>query len=89
MRRALTSGGLVVALVGLGALAPAVTAQAASPRADGAIEYSSANPVLTLEPVGTHRTGLFDESAAEIVAHYAAQQQTCLLYTSPSPRDRG
>ena len=79
MRRALTSGGLVVALVGLGALAPAVTAQAASPRADGAIEYSSANPVLTLEPVGTHRTGLFDESAAEIVAHYAAQQQTLVV----------
>lgn len=79
MRRALTSGGLVAALVGLGALAPAVTVQAASPRADGAIEYSSANPVLTLDPVGTHRTGLFDESAAEIVAHYAAQQQTLVV----------
>ncbi|MEV0985320.1 choice-of-anchor I family protein [Brevibacterium sp. NPDC049920] len=79
MPRALVSGLLTTALVGITALAPAVTAHAATARAAGAIEHSAADPALTLDPVGVHRTGLFEESAAEIVVHYAAQQQTLVV----------
>ncbi|WP_208006891.1 choice-of-anchor I family protein [Aeromicrobium phragmitis] len=38
-----------------------------------------AESALTLTPVGTHHTGQFDESAAEIVAFHAATQRTFVV----------
>ncbi len=39
------------------------------------LSSSSLAQALTLEPLGTHRTGIFDEGAAEIVAYHAKNQQ--------------
>lgn len=57
---------------GLLATAPAVAAPGgpnAAPSIDP-VEVSAAGAALALSPVGTYETGVFDESAAEIVAYF-------------------
>lgn len=46
---------------------------------DDPVVHSAADPSLKIAPVGTHSTGIFDESAAEIVAHYAAGDRTLVV----------
>lgn len=50
------------------ALAPAIAASAEI--VSDPIEYSADDAAISLTPVGSYDTGVFDESAAEIVAHY-------------------
>ncbi|QIG39280.1 alkaline phosphatase [Microbacterium sp. 4R-513] len=50
------------------ALAPAIAASAEI--VPDPIEYSAPGAVISLTPVGSYDTGAFDESAAEIVAHF-------------------
>lgn len=50
------------------ALAPVIAASAEI--VSDAIEYSPDDAALSLTPIGTYDTGIFDESAAEIVAHF-------------------
>lgn len=47
-------------------LAPAASAEIVP----DPIEYSAPGAALSLTPIGSYDTGVFDESAAEIVAHY-------------------
>lgn len=57
------------AATGALALAPAIAASAEI--VSDPIEYSAPGAAISLTPVGSYDTGVFDESAAEIVAHYA------------------
>jgi 5'-nucleotidase len=50
------------------AIAPAIAASAAV--VPNPIEHSAPDAAISLAPVGSYDTGVFDESAAEIVAHY-------------------
>lgn len=61
-------------LLALAVLAPAPAAAVEDP-----VVHSAADPSLAIAPIGTHATGTFDESAAEIVAHYAAAQRTLVV----------
>jgi hypothetical protein len=74
MRRAIASGVLIAGLTGFTALAPAAAAPV-----PGAVEYSAPGADVTLDPMGSHRTDIFDEGAAEIVVHYPAGQQTLVV----------
>ncbi len=56
----------VLALAMLGLSAPAASAAPAS----GPIVLSSDDAALTLSPIGSYETGVFDESSAEIVAYF-------------------
>lgn len=73
MRRA-TAPVLATAVLAAGLLATAPAAAAAGgPDAAPAIDpvgVSAASAALSLAPVGTYGTGVFDESAAEIVAYF-------------------
>ncbi|KNC20186.1 5'-nucleotidase [Arthrobacter sp. RIT-PI-e] len=58
-------------LTGAGLLAlPASAAVVPAP-----IAYSAADAALDLTPIGSYESGVFDASAAEIVAHHAATQR--------------
>ncbi|GAA4285205.1 hypothetical protein GCM10022261_27360 [Brevibacterium daeguense] len=74
MQRAIASGVLIAGLTGFTALAPAAAAPV-----PGAVEHSAPGADLSLDPVGSHRTDIFDEGAAEIVVHYSARQQTLVV----------
>ena len=56
----------VLALALLGLSAPTATAAPASEP----LVYSTDDAALELEPIGSYETGVFDESAAEIVAYF-------------------
>lgn len=60
-------------------LALAVVAPAAAVIVDEPIIDSADDASLAIAPIGTHDTGIFDESAAEIVVHYAAGQRTLVV----------
>ena len=62
-------------LLALAVVAPA----SATVVVDEPIVHSAADPSLAIAPIGTHATGTFDESAAEIVAHYAAADRTLVV----------
>ncbi len=62
-------GGLTAALV-LSAALPASAALVPAP-----IQYSASDAVLSLTPVGSFETGVFDASAAEIVAFHAGSDR--------------
>ncbi|MDN4476912.1 choice-of-anchor I family protein [Demequina sp. SYSU T00192] len=67
-RRGLAVGAVVA--LGAAAAAPAYAAIVGAP-----IAYSASDAALSLTPIGTHETGVFDESAAEIVQFHAATQR--------------
>ena len=60
---AAVTGGCLLALPASAAVVPAP------------ITYSADDAALSLSPVGSFETGVFDESAAEIVAYHAATQR--------------
>lgn len=66
-RRAVVLAGAAAATCAL-ALTPAFAASAEI--VSDPVEYSAAGAAISLTPVGSYDTGVFDESAAEIVAHY-------------------
>jgi DNA-binding beta-propeller fold protein YncE len=43
------------------------------------VEHSSPSATIALEPLGAYETGLFDEAAAEIVAHYPGGQRLLVV----------
>lgn len=64
--RAGVCGAVVAALAGI---APGVSAHGNQGADQGAaVEYSARHAALRLNPLGTYQTGIFDESAAEIVS---------------------
>lgn len=65
-------------LAGVGAAAAVAALVAPSQAAllpDGPVTYSADGAALSLTPVGTYETGVFDASAAEIVAYHARTQR--------------
>jgi hypothetical protein len=46
---------------------------------DEPVRYSAPGAALALDPIGTYETGVFDESAAEIVEYYAAAQRLLVV----------
>ena len=71
----LTGLGLVaLAAVGPAASDPAAAAIVAAPIAS----FADAD-AFSMAPVGSYETGVFDQSAAEIVAHYAAEQRLLVV----------
>lgn len=64
----------VGSVLALAVVAPASAAVVAEP-----IVLSAPDASLAITPVGTYETVVFDESAAEIVAHYAAGQRTLVV----------
>ncbi|WP_228372735.1 choice-of-anchor I family protein [Demequina maris] len=71
--RPLARRGLAVgAVVAIGA---AAAAPAFATIVDAPITYSASDAALTLTPIGSHETGVFDESAAEIVQFHADTQR--------------
>ncbi|WP_265522988.1 choice-of-anchor I family protein [Oerskovia flava] len=63
--------------LGLGLCAALATATlpAAAGIVDDPVSDSAEDAALSLSPLGTFESGVFDESAAEIVAHHAASQR--------------
>lgn len=72
--RLLSLAALAVASLSIGLLVPT-----AADAPDAVIEYSAADAALGLVPRGAYETGIFDESAAEIVAHYPASQRLLVV----------
>ncbi|MFK5688331.1 choice-of-anchor I family protein [Ornithinimicrobium sp. LYQ92] len=71
--RTVRSALVVSCALGLAA-SPAVAAVVAEP-----VRHSADDAAFTLDPIGSYETGVFDESAAEIVAWYAAGQRTLVV----------
>ena len=46
---------------------------------DAPVTHSAPGAALAVEPIGTYETGIFDQSAAEIVAHHAASQRVMVV----------
>lgn len=67
LRRAAVLAAATAATCAL-AIAPALAASAVI--VSDPIEYSAPDAPISLTPIGSYDTGVFDESAAEIVAHY-------------------
>ncbi|MFD3445261.1 choice-of-anchor I family protein [Microbacteriaceae bacterium 4G12] len=65
---------IVVASVSLGFVAPATADIVSTP-----IGLSAPNAALGLAAIGTYETGIFDESAAEIVTYFAAKQRLLVV----------
>lgn len=59
--------------------APFLAVPTAAAPADAVVEYSAPGAALALTPLGAYETGLFDEAAAEIVAHYPAAQRLLVV----------
>ncbi len=74
LRARTVRGVLLLSLVGGVAAGPAVAAVVPDP-----VRYSAEDSAFTLAPVGSYETGIFDESAAEIVAWYAAGQRVLVV----------
>lgn len=62
------------AVCALGIAAPATANVVADP-----VRYSADRATLSLNPIGTYETGIFDASAAEIVTHYPAAQRLLVV----------
>lgn len=60
-------------------LALACVAPASASVVDDPVVHSAADAPLEIVPIGSHATGTFDGSAAEIVAHYAAADRTLVV----------
>ncbi|WP_035747774.1 choice-of-anchor I family protein [Arthrobacter sp. CAL618] len=58
----------------LGLAAPATANVVADP-----VRYSADRAALSLNPIGTYETGIFDASAAEIVTHYPGAQRLLVV----------
>lgn len=69
---------LAAALVPALAL-PLLAGPAPAAPARDVVEHSAPGAALALEPRGAYETGLFDEAAAEIVAHYPAAQRLLVV----------
>ncbi|GAA1476602.1 choice-of-anchor I family protein [Nocardioides aestuarii] len=67
-----------VATLALALPLAAATPGLAAP-ARGVVQYSAPGAALELTPLGAYETGIFDESAAEIVVHYAAKQRLLVV----------
>ncbi|MCF6377903.1 choice-of-anchor I family protein [Nocardioides KLBMP 9356] len=67
----LTTALAVSAVLPLGAASAGLVAEP--------VQYSAPGAALRLDPVGTYETGVFDESAAEIVEHFAAAQRLLVV----------
>lgn len=65
---------IVVASVSFGFVAPATADIVSAP-----IELSAPDAALELAAIGTYETGIFDESAAEIVTYFAAEQRLLVV----------
>ncbi|MGO0576019.1 choice-of-anchor I family protein [Ornithinimicrobium panacihumi] len=65
---------LTLAVAGTLVATPAFAGIVAEP-----VQHTADGAALTLTPVGTHETGIFDESAAEIVTWHAAAQRTLVV----------
>lgn len=70
VRRLATAATLGLVGAGLAVTLPALAAGPASP-----ITHSAPRAPLALNPIGTYETGVFDKSAAEIVAYHAATKR--------------
>ena len=70
---------LVPALAALALAAPLLGTPTSAAPADAVVEHSAPGASLALVPLGAYETGLFDEAAAEIVAHYAAAQRLLVV----------
>ena len=78
-------GTVVIAIIGAGYFAP--KAEACSPRLDGEPTYCPPwDTVILEEPKGIIDKS-FDEEIPDAFTHTVTLYDTCLLYTSPSPRD--
>ena len=73
-RIVLASCALTVAGVFSGSALVATAAPAVPP-----VEYSAPDAALSIRPLGSHETGVFDESAAEIVQFHAATQRAFVV----------
>jgi LPXTG-motif cell wall-anchored protein len=62
-----------------GLLALMMTAPATAAIVDSPVGVTAPGASLELNPVGTYESGILDESAAEIVAHYAAAQRLLVV----------
>ncbi|MCT9002486.1 choice-of-anchor I family protein [Microbacterium memoriense] len=67
VRRRAIAGATTAALACTLALTP-LTAASAAPAPTPPVAYSADDAAISLTPIGTHRTGVFEASAAEIVA---------------------
>lgn len=68
VRRRAIAGATTAALACTLALTPLTAASAAAPAPTPPVVYSADEAAISLSPIGTHSTGVFEESAAEIVA---------------------
>ena len=64
-----------VALCAALATSVSLTAPAHAAIVDNPVVHSAPGAALSLAPIGTYETGIFDESAAEIVTYHAASQR--------------
>ena len=51
-------------------------------------KYVNLGARYIFEPIATETLGVFNASARQLLADLGRRISTCLLYTSPSPRDR-
>ena len=65
---------LLLSAAGALVATPAIAGVVADP-----VQHHADGAAFTLTPVGTHETGVFDESAAEIVTWYAAAQRVLVV----------
>ena len=73
------SGLTVLSVVSLTALAPVGLMPATAANPDYFTSHSAPGAEVELSVLGSHRADIFDAGAAEIVAHYAAKQQTLVV----------
>jgi 2',3'-cyclic-nucleotide 2'-phosphodiesterase/3'-nucleotidase/5'-nucleotidase len=87
---ALPAAMLLLSLL-FGSVAPAFAAPTASapgaPLLAPAGAPAAMNPAIALKPIGTYRTGVFNESAAEIVAHDPISQTLYIVNAANSKVD--
>lgn len=73
------SGLTALSVVSLTALAPVGLMPATAANPDYFTSHSAPGAEVELSVLGSHRADIFDAGAAEIVAHYAAKQQTLVV----------
>ncbi len=73
------SGLTALSVVSLTALAPVGLIPATAANPDYFTSHSAPGAEVELSVLGSHRADIFDAGAAEIVAHYAAKQQTLVV----------
>ena len=69
----------IPALAALALAAPLMASPGVAAPARAVVEHSAPGAAFALEPLGAYETGLFDEAAAEIVAHYPAAQRLLVV----------